>query len=63
MIVALPDLAAVHALGRRIAAKLRPGDVVALSGDLGRSYRNGEPVAVEVRGKHLSGRVVRPPFQ
>ncbi|NCP22990.1 MAG: tRNA (adenosine(37)-N6)-threonylcarbamoyltransferase complex ATPase subunit type 1 TsaE [Erythrobacter sp.] len=35
MIVALPDLAAVDALGRRIAAKLRPGDVVALSGDLG----------------------------
>jgi len=35
VIVALPDLAAVDALGRRIAAKLRPGDVVALSGDLG----------------------------
>ena len=35
MIVALPDLAAVDALGRRIAAKLGPGDVVALSGDLG----------------------------
>ena len=35
MILALPDLDAVAALGRRIAAKLQPGDVVALSGDLG----------------------------
>ena len=35
MIVALPDLAAVAAFGMRIAAQLRPGDVVALSGDLG----------------------------
>ena len=35
MILTLPDLNAVAALGRRIAAKLRPGDVVALSGDLG----------------------------
>jgi tRNA threonylcarbamoyladenosine biosynthesis protein TsaE len=33
--IALPDLAATDALGRRIAAKLRPGDVVALSGGLG----------------------------
>jgi tRNA threonylcarbamoyladenosine biosynthesis protein TsaE len=33
--VDLPDLAAVEALGARIAGKLRPGDVVALSGDLG----------------------------
>ncbi|MCZ8323270.1 MAG: tRNA (adenosine(37)-N6)-threonylcarbamoyltransferase complex ATPase subunit type 1 TsaE [Novosphingobium sp.] len=35
MRIALPDLAATDALGRRIAAKLRPGDVVALSGGLG----------------------------
>ena len=35
MILTLPDLTAVAALGRRIAAKLQPGDVVALSGDLG----------------------------
>jgi len=35
VILSLPDLDAVAALGRRIAAKLRPGDVVALSGDLG----------------------------
>ena len=35
MILTLPDLNAVAALGRRIAAKLQPGDVVALSGDLG----------------------------
>ncbi len=35
MKVALPDLAATAALGQRIAAALRPGDVVALSGGLG----------------------------
>lgn len=35
MTVDLPDLAAVEALGRRIAERLRPGDVVALSGPLG----------------------------
>jgi tRNA threonylcarbamoyladenosine biosynthesis protein TsaE len=33
--VDLPDLAAVAAFGARIAARLRPGDVVALSGELG----------------------------
>jgi tRNA threonylcarbamoyladenosine biosynthesis protein TsaE len=33
--VALPDLAATAALGRRLALLLRPGDVVALKGDLG----------------------------
>jgi tRNA threonylcarbamoyladenosine biosynthesis protein TsaE len=32
---ALPDLAAMAAYGARIAARLRPGDVVALSGGLG----------------------------
>ena len=31
----LPDLAAMQMLGQRIAGKLRPGDVVALSGGLG----------------------------
>ena len=31
----VPDLAAMEALGARIAADLRAGDVVALSGDLG----------------------------
>lgn len=35
MKIALPDLAATEALGARIAAALRPGDVVALSGGLG----------------------------
>ena len=35
MTVDLPDLAAMAAFGARIAARLRPGDVVALSGGLG----------------------------
>ncbi|WP_374528796.1 tRNA (adenosine(37)-N6)-threonylcarbamoyltransferase complex ATPase subunit type 1 TsaE [Novosphingobium sp.] len=35
MKIALPDLAATEAFGARIAAVLRPGDVVALSGGLG----------------------------
>ena len=35
MILDLPDLAAMQALGARIATRLRAGDVVALSGPLG----------------------------
>ena len=35
MIEQLPDLAATEAFGARIAARLRPGDVVALEGGLG----------------------------
>ena len=35
MTVQLPDLAAMARFGARIAGKLQPGDVVALSGDLG----------------------------
>ena len=35
MTLDLPDLAAMDALGARIAHKLRPGDVIALSGGLG----------------------------
>ncbi|MFT6473471.1 tRNA (adenosine(37)-N6)-threonylcarbamoyltransferase complex ATPase subunit type 1 TsaE [Qipengyuania profunda] len=35
MTIALPDLAAMEAFGQRIAALLAPGDVVALSGNLG----------------------------
>lgn len=35
MKVELPDLDAMQALGKRIAAALQPGDVVALSGGLG----------------------------
>ncbi len=35
MIVDLPDLAAMQALGARIAGQLRGGDVVALTGGLG----------------------------
>lgn len=33
--VPLPDLAATHALARRLAGLARPGDTIALSGDLG----------------------------
>ena len=35
MRIDLPDLEAMTALGERIARRLRPGDVVALSGGLG----------------------------
>jgi tRNA threonylcarbamoyladenosine biosynthesis protein TsaE len=35
VILDLPDLAAMGALGARIAGALQPGDVVALSGELG----------------------------
>ena len=35
MIEDLPDLGAMDALGQRIAARLQPGDVVALTGGLG----------------------------
>jgi len=35
VVVDLPDLAAMAELGARIAERLRPGDVVALSGGLG----------------------------
>lgn len=35
MIVDLPDLGGMAALGTRIASRLQPGDVVALSGSLG----------------------------
>jgi len=34
-VIDLPDIAAMQAFGARIARHLRPGDVVALSGDLG----------------------------
>ncbi|MCB2089424.1 MAG: tRNA (adenosine(37)-N6)-threonylcarbamoyltransferase complex ATPase subunit type 1 TsaE [Sphingomonadaceae bacterium] len=35
MLIALPDLAAMNGYGARIAAQIRPGDVVALTGGLG----------------------------
>ncbi|WP_284125188.1 tRNA (adenosine(37)-N6)-threonylcarbamoyltransferase complex ATPase subunit type 1 TsaE [Parerythrobacter aestuarii] len=35
MIIDLPDLPAMKSYGARIAAKLQPGDIVALSGGLG----------------------------
>lgn len=60
MIVALPDLAAVDALGRRIAARLGPGDVVALSGDLGAGKTTLSRAIIAASG-HL-GEVPSPTF-
>ena len=43
MALALPDLAAMDVLGQRIAEKLAPGDVIALTG------RDGGTMAGELR--------------
>ena len=60
MIVTLPDLAAVDALGRRIAARLGPGDVVALSGDLGAGKTTLSRAILAASGHH--GEVPSPTF-
>jgi tRNA threonylcarbamoyladenosine biosynthesis protein TsaE len=56
----LPDEAATLALGARLAAALRPGLFVWLSGDLGA----GKTTLVRglLRGLHFSGRVKSPTF-
>jgi tRNA threonylcarbamoyladenosine biosynthesis protein TsaE len=49
----LPDAAATHALGRRLAGVLRAGDLVILTGDLGAgktTLTQGIGAALEVRG-------------
>ena len=60
MLIPLPDLAATEVLGRRIAAALRPGDVVALSGGLGA----GKTTLVRgvARGMGVQGVVASPTF-
>jgi len=56
----LPDLAAVAVLGRDIAARLRAGDVVALSGDLGAGKTTLARAVIEAAGHR--GEVPSPSF-
>jgi tRNA threonylcarbamoyladenosine biosynthesis protein TsaE len=58
--VDLPDLAAMEALGARIAAALRPGDVVALSGELGAGKTTLARAAIRALGHE--GEVPSPSF-
>lgn len=56
----LPDLGAMAAYGARIAARLRPGDVVALSGGLGAGKTTLARAILEVLGHQ--GEVPSPTF-
>lgn len=60
MIVDLPDLAAMTSLGQRIAAQLRQGDVVALSGGLGTGKTTLSRAILEALGHE--GEVPSPTF-
>ena len=56
----LPDLAAMDAFGKRIAAKLGPGDVVALTGGLGAGKTTLARAIIAALGHH--GEVPSPTF-
>jgi tRNA threonylcarbamoyladenosine biosynthesis protein TsaE len=56
----LPDLSAMDALGTRIAARLRPGDVVALTGGLGAGKTTLARAIIAALGHH--GEVPSPTF-
>lgn len=58
--IVLADLAAMEALGRRIAERLRPGDVVALSGGLGAGKTTLARAIIAALGH--SGEVPSPTF-
>ncbi|MFM5893558.1 MAG: tRNA (adenosine(37)-N6)-threonylcarbamoyltransferase complex ATPase subunit type 1 TsaE [Novosphingobium sp.] len=60
MTVDLPDLAATSAYGARIAAALRPGDVIALSGGLGAGKTTLARAIIAALGH--SGEVPSPTF-
>ena len=60
MTIALPDLAAMEALGARIAGLLQPGDVVALTGDLGTGKTTLARAILHALGHH--GEVPSPTF-
>ncbi|MFM5923275.1 MAG: tRNA (adenosine(37)-N6)-threonylcarbamoyltransferase complex ATPase subunit type 1 TsaE [Novosphingobium sp.] len=60
MTIDLPDLAAMDRLGARIAAVLRPGDVVALSGGLGAGKTTLARAIIAALG--LDGEVPSPSF-
>ena len=55
--VDLPDLAAMEALGARIAANMRAGDVIALSGPLGAGKTTLARAILRAAG-HRGGRCV-----
>ena len=60
MIEDLPDLAAMEAFGKRIAARLAPGDVVALTGGLGAGKTTLSRAIIAALGH--DGEVPSPPF-
>ncbi len=60
MVIELPDITATQAFGARIAARLRPGDVIAMSGGLGAGKTTLTRAVIAALG-HL-GEVPSPSF-